>query len=424
VANNILTPTMITREALRVLHQKLNFIGTVNRQYDDRYGADGAKIGSTLNIRMPPKYTVRTGAALSAQDYVDRSTPLSVSSQYGVDVSFTTVDLTLSLDDFSGRFIKPAMAQLAAKLEGDALALAYKNVGNYLNATTNTSMTYSFFMGAGAQLTRSLAPLSDRTALLNPNSKVAFLDATKALFHASQNLEKQYKDGMLLDTGGFAVYENSLLPNHTTGTLAGSPVITGEPANTTTSNSWISQTTLSITGATAGTTLKAGDIITIANLYDVHSETKVNTGISKRFQVQADVTLTTATSAYAVTVRAGGGGIMYGSGNAFQNVSLSGATVMSGAAVTLVGAVNTAFAQDLFYHQDAFVFATADLVDVSNLGAWGARQSMDGISMRLAKQYAIATDTVPCRFDVLWGFGSLYPELATVHRTTASLITF
>jgi hypothetical protein len=221
-------------------------------------------------------------------------------------------------------------------------------------------------------------------------------------------------------TGGFDVGENTLLPSHTTGTLAGSSVVTAEPATTTTANSWVSQTTLSVTGATSTTTLKAGDIVTISYCYAAHPESKANTGRLRTFVVQSNVTLTTAANAYAVTVKPG---IRTGTGNAYQTVVLSGATVMSGAAVTLIGAVNTAFAQDLFYHQDAFVFATADLEDVSKYGAWGARQTLDGISMRIARQYAIGTDTIPCRIDVLAGFGGLYNELAVRHLTTDSLLT-
>ena len=137
--NTILTPTMITREALRVLHQKSNFIGNVNRQYDDKFAQTGAKVGTSVNVRMPSKYSVRTGATLSTQNHVERSTPLSVSSQYGVDVSFTSVELTMDLDSFSERIIEPAMAQLAAKIEGACLADAYKLVNNYTNATTNGS---------------------------------------------------------------------------------------------------------------------------------------------------------------------------------------------------------------------------------------------------------------------------------------------
>lgn len=413
MANSILTPTMITREALRVLHQKCNFLGNVNRQYDDRFAQTGAKIGTTLNIRMPSKYSVRTGASLSAQDHIERSTPLTVSSQYGVDVSFTTVELTMNLDDFSKRIIEPAMAQLAAKIEGDALSVAYKSVNNYVNATTDGLLTYKRFQQAGQRITENLAPLSNRTATLSPFSKVEFLDATKSVFHAAQNLEKQYREGMMLRTGGFDVYENTLLPSHTTGSLAGSPVTNGAALGTsTTANAWVSQTDLSVDGATSTTTIKAGDIITLSGVYDVHPETKVNTGKLKTFVVQSDVTLTTAATSYTVTVKPG---LIYGSGNGFQNAALSGVANTDGLTVSRIGAASSAFGQDLFFHEDAFVFATADLENVAQYGAWGARESMDGISMRIARQYAIGTDTVPCRIDILWGFAPLYPELAARH---------
>lgn len=420
MANSILTPTMITREALRVLHQKLNFIGNVNRQYDDRFAQTGAKIGTSLNIRMPSKYTVRTGATLSAQDHIERSTPLSVSTQYGVDVSFTSVELTMSLDDFSKRIIRPAMAQLAAKIEGDCLASAYKLVANYTNATTDGLITYKRFQQNGQKLTEQLAPVSDRAAILSPPSTVEFLDATKALFQASQNLGQQFREGKLLRTGGFDVYENTLLPSHTTGSLAGSPLTNGTALGTsTTANSWVSQTDLSVDGATSTTTLKAGDIITLSGVYGVHPETKSNTGKLATFVVQSDVTLTTAATAYTVTVKPG---LIYGSGNAFQNCALSGVANTDNLTVTRVGAVSSAFGQDLFFHEDAFVFATADLEDVSKYGAWGARESMDGISMRIARQYAISSDTVPCRIDILWGFAGLYPELASRHLYEQDLL--
>lgn len=420
MANSILTPTMITREALRVLHQKLNFIGNVNRQYDDRFAQTGAKIGTSLNIRMPSKYTVRTGAALSAQDHIERSTPLSVSTQYGVDVSFTSVELTMSLDDFSKRIIRPAMAQLAAKIEGDCLASAYKLVANYTNATTDGLITYKRFQQNGQKLTEQLAPVSDRAAILSPPSTVEFLDATKALFQASQNLGQQFREGKLLRTGGFDVYENTLLPSHTTGSLAGSPLTNGTALGTsTTANSWVSQTDLSVDGATSTTTLKAGDIITLSGVYGVHPETKSNTGKLATFVVQSDVTLTTAATAYTVTVKPG---LIYGSGNAFQNCALSGVANTDNLTVTRVGAASSAFGQDLFFHEDAFVFATADLEDVSKYGAWGARESMDGISMRIARQYAISSDTVPCRIDILWGFAGLYPELASRHLYEQDLL--
>ena len=420
MANSILTPTMITREAVRVLHQKLNFVGNVNRQYDDRFAETGAKIGTTLNIRQPAKYSVRTGAALSAQDHIERSTPLTVSSQYGVDVSFTTVELTMELDDFSDRIIKPAMAQLAAKIEGDALAVAKNRVWNYTNATTDGLLNYKRFQQNGKNLTENLAPMDQRCSILTPASCVEFSDAVKGLFQSSSNIRQQYREGIVGRTGGFDVYENTLMPSHTTGTLAGSPLTTGAALGTsTTANAWVSETALSVDGANTGTTLLAGDIITMAGVYSVHPETKTNQGFLQNFVVQSDVTLTTQANTYVVTVKPG---LIYGSGNAYQNTVLSGISDTDGNAVVLIGAVGSAFNNDLFFHKDAFVFATADLEDVSRYGAWGSRAQQDGISMRLARQYAISTDTVPCRIDVLWGFAELYPELASVHRYEQDLI--
>lgn len=416
MANNILTPTMITREALRVLHQKCNFIGNVNRQYDDQFAKSGAKIGQSLNVRMPSKYSVRTGATLSAQDHVERSTPLSVSSQYGVDVSFTSVELTMDLDNFSKRIIEPAMSQLAAKIEGDCIAAAYKLVNNYSNGSTDTLMNYKYFQKNGKNITKNLGPSSSRSAILTPDSVVEFMDATKGLFHDTAGIKKQWREGMLGRTGGFDVYENTLITNHTTGSMAGSPILDGaNQGTTTTANTWVSQTTVSVSGATSATTLKAGDIITLgavgaSGLYAIQPETKALTGGLQTFVVQSDVTMTTAATTYAVTVKPG---IMTGSGNAYQNVYLSGST--DGMTVSRIGAASSEFGQDIFFHKDAFVFASADLEDVSQYGAYGARESMDGISMRLARQYDISADTVPARFDVLFGFAGLYPELASRH---------
>lgn len=412
MANQYLTPLEITRESLMVLHQKCNFLGNCNRQYDDRFAVDGAKIGTQLNIRMPSRYTVRSGAAASTQDHVERSTPLYVSSQVGVDVSWSSVDLTMSMDDFRERHIEPAMAQLAAHIENAALSDAYKLVNNYVG-TTSTQLNYKRFRSAGAELTKELAPSSQRSAILTPDSIVEFGDDVKGLFQDSGQIAKQYKEGMMGRTGGFDVYENTLVPSHTRGSLAGSPVTNGTALGTaTTANAWVSQTALSVDGATSGTTLKAGDVITLSGVYRVHPESKANTGELQKFVVQSDVTLTTAATAYTVTVKPG---LIYGSGNAFQNCVLSGVSDTDGLTVTAFGVASTTYNQDLFFHRDAFVFATADLIDVSTMGAWGARENYEGISMRLAKQWSASTDAVTTRFDILYGFAGLYPELAVRH---------
>ena len=123
MSNSLLTPTAVTREALRILHQKLNFVGNINRTYDDSFAQSSAKIGDSLKIRLPNEYTVRTGANLSTQATTETSTTLQVATQKGVDVSFSSAELTLSLDDFSSRILEPAMSVLAANIEADALTM-------------------------------------------------------------------------------------------------------------------------------------------------------------------------------------------------------------------------------------------------------------------------------------------------------------
>lgn len=409
--NNLLTPTMINREALRILHSKLSFVGNVNRNYDDRFAQSGGKIGNTLNVRMPAKYKARKTATYSAQNYVERSTPVVMASQYGVDVSFTSVELTLSLDDFSKRVLEPAVAQLAAEIEGDALAAAFKSVANFVGAS-NTTMTYKQFAQGGQILAENLAPVDGRIALLNPLSKVEFQDAVKGLFQDSTEIAKQYREGKMGRTSGFDVYENTLIGSHTAGSLAGTPLTTGANLGVSaTTHTWAATAAIDIDGATSGTTLKAGDVLTFgtvgAGLVDCHPETKASYGKLKKFVVTADATVVTAGT---VTVTVSPAPI-YGSGNAYQNCIRTKADT-DNMTVTLWSAASANFGQNLQFHPDAFTAVFADLEDVSRYGAWGSRQTMDGISMRIARAYDLANDAFPCRIDVLWGFAPLYPELA------------
>jgi hypothetical protein len=407
MANSILTPLMITREALRVLHSKLSFVGSVSRQYDDRFAKDGAKIGTLLNIRKPARYSVRTGATFAGQDHVERSTPLYVTNQVGVDVSFSSVDLTMSLDDFSQRVLNPAMSDLAAYIETDCLKRALALTPNF-TGTTSTQITYKQFQQGGQVLTENRASMGERFALLNPQSRVEFADATKGLFQSSDGIAKQYRDGMMGRTGGFEVYENNYLPAHTTGSLAGTPLTTGASLGiTTTGNSWAAFSEIPIDGATSGTTLKAGDLVTFgtlaAGIVDLNPSTKASLGRLKTFVVQEDVEVVTAGTATVKVAPA----LIYGAGNAYRNCVRTKSDT-DNMTVTRIGVASTTYGTNLQFNKDAFVFATADLIDASKYGAWGARDVMDGISMRIAQQYDIGADTVPCRIDVLYGFGDLY----------------
>src|SRR5215510_14386097 len=209
MANTLLTPTQVMREALRVLHQKLRFVGTINRQYDDSFAKKGAKAGETLKIRLPNQYTVRSGATLSTQDTTESSVTLQVSTQKGVDLNFSSNELTLSLDDFSKRILKPAMAVLAASIEADALAMR-KDVWSQVNDTA-AAASFANILNARKVLNDSLAPDDDRrTALLRTKDNVSLVDALKGLFQDSSAIKSQYREGMMGRTAGFDFYETTI----------------------------------------------------------------------------------------------------------------------------------------------------------------------------------------------------------------------
>lgn len=398
MANSLLSPTIITREALRVLHANLNFIGSINRQYDKQFANEGAspsgKIGPTLTIRLPNEFTVRSGATLAVQDVTEATTTLTASTQKGIDVNFTSADLTLTIDEFSARYLKPAMARLASEIEKDALSM-YKDVANFVDNDGNV-ISFLNYVQAMQKLDESLAPDDNsRVALqcLSHNTKLT--DALKGLFNPQATLSEQYRKGRVAQsTAGFSDwYRNSLFTNHTTGTAAKTTGYSIDSSGTVTGST--------ITIKTGTTTFLKGDVITIATLNAVHPESKADLGYLKPFVVTADSGASATSLAISPAIVTTG---------AKQNVS---AAIVADQVIVKLGAgANETLQQSLCYHPDAFTFVTADLIDVSKFGSWGARQVMDGISMRIARQYDIVNDKIPTRIDVLYGFKTIRPQLA------------
>lgn len=387
--NAILTPTMVTREALRVLHQKLNFVGNIVRDYDDSFAQKGAKIGDTIKVRLPNQYTVRTGAALSAQDTNESSVSLQIGTQKGVDLNFTSAELTLSLDDFSQRILEPAMSVLAANIEADALSMAldvYQSVNNIGSAISLNKV----LMGRKA-LNDALAPMDNqRTCLLNTQDNVDLIDSLKGLFQDSEAIKKQYKEGIMGRTAGLDFYENTLLANQTTGTAASATTYTVNGAN---------QTGSGVIVATGATTFKKGDVVTFAGCNRVHPETKADTGVLQQFVVTADYAGGAGTLPISPAIVTSGG---------YQNVS---ASPTNGGAVVKVGGASAIYKPSLVFHKEAFAFATADLILPSGVD-FAAREVMDGISIRTVRQYDINNDKFPTRLDVAYGYKTLRAQLA------------
>ena len=397
MANAFLTPTAVTREALRVLHQKLNFVGSITREYDDSFARQGAKIGDTLKVRLPNQYPVRTGAALSTGtllDTTEASVDLKVQTQKGVDLNFTSVDLTMNLDDFTDRILEPAMSVLAANIEADAMSM-YKDVYNQAD-NQGLPATFTKVLQGRKILVDNLAPLNARTCNLNTQDNVDLVDALKGLFNDQGTIGKQNREGFMGRTAGFDFMENTLWPSHTRGaangayttsTLVGALPLVATPVT-------------AITVATGAGTALRGDVFTIAGVFRVHPETKQSTGILQQFAVAADYAGGPGALSLTPSI------IMAG---AYQNVIVPAPSAT--AALVFPGTASTAYGISMAYQKGAFAFATADMVMPRGVD-FAAREVFDGVSMRIVRQYDINSDKFPCRLDVLYGFKTLRPQLA------------
>jgi hypothetical protein len=388
--NTLLNADMITKRALLILHQKLTFIGNINRAYDDSFAQDGAKIGSTLRIRQPNQFTVRSGAALAVQNVVETNVPLTVDTQLGVDFEFSSKELTMNIDDYAKRYLEPAMARLAAQIEANVWAQMYKSVANIVDADT-VAPALIHLNRARKRLTDSLAPPDNRNVLLSTDHTVKFVDALKGLFQDSTQIKEQYREGMLGRIAGFDLFESTHVSDHQSGTAA---AVTAYLSNGATQ----SGASIVVDGGT--TTFLAGDIITFAGVFDVHPETKVSSGVLKQFVVTANSGASATALAISPAIVATG---------ARQNVSN---TIADNSAVSkLGGGANALINSSLAFHRDAFTFATADLVLPKGTDM-ASRQVYDGISLRFVRDYTISDDQFPARFDVLYGAQAIRPELA------------
>lgn len=397
--NAILTTSMITNSQLEVIENNLTFTKGVNREYADQFAVEGAKIGDTLNIRKPARYIGRSGATLSLEDHTESSVPLVLNTQFGVDVTFTSKDLTLSLGAFKDRVLKPAGATIANKIDSDGLAMAYQSTYNVVGTPGTVPSTLKTYLQAGAKLDYEGTPRDgERSLVIDPTAQVEIVDSLKGLFQSSEQISSQYEKGNMGLAGGFKWSMDQNILTHIVGPQGGVPLVNGVPAQgatTLVTDAWT---------ASAASRLKKGDVFTIANVFAVNPQSRLSTGQLRQFVVTADVSSDGAGNATIPIYPA------IASTGAFATVN---AMPADNAPLTIVGAANAVSPQHIAYHKNAFTFASADLVMPKGVDMSGrASDKQLGISVRMVRQYAIGTDTLPCRFDVLYGWKALYPEFA------------
>jgi len=388
---------MITREALRLAHEKAVFIGTINRQFDDSFGQAGAKEGDTLRIRYPSKYTRRSGSrVMNVQDSVQVSTALTVATQDGVDMRFNSRELALDLDEFSQIHLEPAMATLISNIDSDVLQGCTKSTFNW-GGTAGTSVSSLTAPGSGrTRLNQNLAPKGpDRRVQFDSGTMASIVSGVAAYFNPSNAISEQYREGLIARTAMADYYENERvwsMANTTSVTLSTSKM-----------NGYLStngQTSLNITSLTVSG-VGVGMKFSIANIFDVHPETKANYGVVKQFTVVSTTNVSTFNFSPAVFLT-----------GAYQNVTGIGTTT-STQNLTWLGSPNSTYTLGLMYHKDAYTFATAALPLMSSSEKC-VRRTYDGLSIRVWQDSDIRNDELLTRIDILYGFAAIRPEWGSV----------
>lgn len=419
MANTLLTISKITNEALMVLENELTFTSEVDRNYDDQFAVVGGKIGATVNVRRPGRFVGAVGPALVVEDFNETSVPVTLSTQFQVSTQFTTQDLALSLDMFSDRVLKPAVAAIANKIDRDGLSMATLQTANTVGTAGTPPTGLITYLTAAAYLDSEGAPRDGRrSCIVEPFTSATIVDSLKGLFVPQEAISEQYRKGLMgKDSSGMNWKLDQNVVSQTYGNFSTSTVTASVATTTATgflTSGWASTSSISLTAANTGTiNLNAGDTFTIAGVYAVNPQNRQAYGSNKlrQFVVKSAVTVASGSS---VTVVVSPAVISAGQ---FQNVSIP--TTSATAAVTFFASQYNASGsgvvspQNIIMHRNAFTLACADLELPEGVHFAGRASDKEiGLSMRVVRQYTINNDSIPTRLDVLYGWAPLYPELA------------
>jgi hypothetical protein len=411
MSNTTLTSSIISKKALMVLENTLTLAKGVNRDYSSKFAVENAKIGATYNLRKPPRYIGREGEALAVEGSTESFVPVTVNRLSGVDISFSTTDLALNIEEFSDRFLVPAMASVANKIDsaianlytdvfrisnGGASAASYGTSGYLNDGTHNTiAAVQGQILTAGAILTESGVPTTQRSMVIDPMSQVSMITPMTALFNPSQKVSAIFEDAALAtNTLGFDWAADPNIMQFTPLASGTFSALASVPAS--------GATSLIIT-CTGTAVLPKGTILSMAGVYAINPQNRLSTGRLAQFVVTADTTL----SAADVTIPIYPAYIPRG-----QFATCAGTPAGTAAVTTHTGAVGAAAqSQNMAFNRNAFALVTVDQ-EIPQGVHFAAREVYKNISLRIVRQYDINSNQIPARIECLFGVKTIYPELA------------
>lgn len=405
MANSILTPSVIAKEALMQFKNGMGFSSNVDKSYSKDFGKKGAKIGTSEKIRKPNRFTVTNGATYTAQDVTEDYATLTIDTQKHVGFDFLSSDLTLSVDEFSSRYLKPGALALVNQVDVDGLALAAKQVYNAVGTAATTPSTLLAYLQAKQKIMESAGPQDDMYSyLVNPAASTSIVDALKGLFQSGTEIGNQYKRGVMGTAAGGEWMISQSIYSSTSGQRGGTPLVNmASVTNGTTSlitDGWT---------AAAANRVKAGDVFSITGVNKVNPITKQDTGVLQQFVVTADAASDGSGNATLVIAPA-----IYSSGS-LQNVSAAPAD-NAALSFTLGGSsigTSAVTAHNLLMHEQAFGLAFVPLEKPEGVHFSAVETDPEtGISIRIVRDFDFSNDKFRCRMDVAYGWAALRPEWA------------
>jgi hypothetical protein len=399
MANGILTPSVIARETLSRLKNNLVAAKKVTRAFDKEFG----EVGDTVKVERPIRYEVKSGKTLQVQDVEMGNTTIVVDQQKHVGIQFDSQDLALDPVSFGEKFIEPGVSQLAHEVDKYILGL-YDEIPNWAGTPGNDINSFADFAKGPERLDHIGVPDSMRCGVLSVADSWALLGSQTALSDGGKIVQDAYRRALIGDIGGVETFKTQQIRSHTVGSYVSGASCTASAVTYASVMNGAMTQDVGLTGAGNAKTFLEGDVIQFSGVYDVNPNTKDALPHLKDFVVRADAT---STSGGAVTLTIYPAIITSG---AHQNCSAA----PSSATVTRTGTASTAYRQNLVYHPKALALAVRPLpIDPSMSFAATATDKDTGLAVRIARQYDINNDNIPCRIDILFGGKAIYPELAT-----------
>jgi len=408
--NALLTPKVYANTMLKLLKNNLVMGKLVSTTFKNEFRKKNDKIFA----RRPPQFLVREGRVAAVQPVLEGEVEVTLDRQAGVDIEFTSIEETLTVDELLDDAIMQSNAATLAQYVDTAIMEEIIEFPNWVGTPGQLIDSVTDYSAGPQRLDNLAIPRVNRAGVLSVDDHWALSNSLN--FHPSSSdiARTAIEDAELPLIGGTNAYMTQSAINLTTGTRAatGAAVING--ANQVVTYDAVKDDftqELSIDGMTAGHTIKAGEVLSIADVYAINPRTKAPQSFLYQMTVLEDATADVGGAIAALKVQC-----PMILGGAYATVNAAPA---DGAAVSFMGTASTSYRQNAVFHKSALQLTFAKLVMPRSGRAAYSTDTETGISIRYWETSDGTNDTHLHRWDILFGTTNVDPRLGARLSGTA-----